>query len=94
MSDERLLGTIKHWNERGFGFIIPDGGRADVFVHMHCIRNASVDQLPPGTRVESQMSTDFKTNRPKAILVDVLGDLPADTDHRALADAAFMQADR
>jgi cold shock protein len=44
-----LIGVVKSFNaERGFGFIIPDDGGKDVFVHVADVREAGYDTLKPG----------------------------------------------
>jgi CspA family cold shock protein len=43
-------GIVKQWHERGLGFVQPDEGGADVFVHAKSIDGASV--LAPGQRVD------------------------------------------
>ncbi len=40
---------------RGFGFIRPDMGPRDVFLHASALAEAAVDALPTGTRVEFEL---------------------------------------
>lgn len=49
----RLKGTVKWFNVvRGYGFVTPDDGTSDVFLHMTVLRQAGFEQLPPGSTVE------------------------------------------
>ena len=41
--------------ERGFGFIRPDMGPKDVFVHASALVQADLKDLPPGTKVEFEL---------------------------------------
>jgi len=51
----RLKGTVKWFNVvRGYGFVTPDDGTADVFLHMTVLRQAGFDRLPQGSTVECQ----------------------------------------
>lgn len=52
--------------DRGFGFIEPDGGGNDVFVH---VNEASEEILIPGTEVEYEMELDQRRNRERAVRV-------------------------
>ena len=46
-------GTVKWFNAtKGFGFIQPDGGTADVFVHISAVERAGFDGLREGERVQ------------------------------------------
>ena len=48
----RQTGTVKFFNGRkGFGFIIPDEGQADVFVHVTAVERSGIGQLGEGMRV-------------------------------------------
>lgn len=49
----RIRGTVKWFNVvRGYGFVSPEDGTSDVFLHMTVLRQAGYEQLPPGSTVE------------------------------------------
>ena len=52
-------GTIKSLrNDRGFGFIAPDGGGNDLFFHSSAVEDPTFDELREGQRVEYQSGQD------------------------------------
>jgi CspA family cold shock protein len=54
-------GTVKHWNlDRGFGFLVPDDGSPDVFVHVRQIADTGHDFLEVGARVEFEVGPDSR----------------------------------
>lgn len=49
----RITGTVKWFNDsKGFGFIAPEGGSKDVFVHQSAIMANGFRSLSEGERVE------------------------------------------
>jgi CspA family cold shock protein len=55
------VGTVKWFNaEKGFGFITPDGGSEDVFVHHSEIQMHGYRDLPEGQRVEFEITQGQK----------------------------------
>ncbi len=64
-------GKIKMFNEdKGFGFIKPDAGGADVFFHVTALRSG--DEIVQGTAVSYAMGIDAKTGKDKATNVHLL----------------------
>ncbi|MDX6224139.1 MAG: cold shock protein [Frankiales bacterium] len=56
-----VQGTVKWFNgEKGFGFITPDGGSADVFVHFSAIQAEGYRSLDEGQRVEFEVTQGQK----------------------------------
>jgi len=54
-SDEtlELKGKVKWYRpEKGFGFIIPEDGEKDVFIHRQCLKEQGLDRLDPGQPVK------------------------------------------
>jgi CspA family cold shock protein len=50
------LGTVKWFNPtKGFGFIQPDSGGKDVFVHISAVQRAGMESLDEGQRLEFQV---------------------------------------
>ncbi len=57
-------GTVKFFNQdKGFGFITPDNGGQDVFVHVSAVQGAP---LKDGTKVSYDIGQDRKTGKSKA----------------------------
>jgi CspA family cold shock protein len=57
----RTAGTVKWFNdEKGFGFITPEGGAKDCFVHHSAIQGQGFKSLKEGDRVEFDMVQEAK----------------------------------
>ena len=49
-------GTVKWFNPvKGFGFIVPDDGGSDVFVHVTAVEQAGLDGLQENQKVEYEL---------------------------------------
>ena len=55
VSTTQVRGTIKWFNVvRGYGFVSPGDGSADVFLHMTVLRQAGYDKISPGSTIECE----------------------------------------
>ena len=55
------IGTVKFFNsQKGFGFISPDGGVKDVFVHVSAVEAAGMRGLAEGERVLFDIQPDAR----------------------------------
>jgi cold shock protein len=62
------IGTVKFFNgERGYGFIKPDEGGRDVFVHISAVEQAGLKGLSEGQRITFEVEPDKKGKGPKAV---------------------------
>ncbi len=51
-------GTVKWFNtDKGYGFIAPDAGGGDVFVHISAVQRAGLQSLSDGQKVSYEMET-------------------------------------
>lgn len=58
------IGTVKFFNaDKGFGFISPEGGGKDVFVHASAIEAAGMSSLAEGQRVSFDTQPDAKGSK-------------------------------
>jgi len=61
------LGTVKWFNaQKGFGFIAPDNGTKDVFVHISAVERAGMNELREGQKVEFELEADRKSGKQAA----------------------------
>ena len=68
----RLNGTVKFFNyERGFGFIAPDNGEKDVFVHTSALPQSGVSALKEGDKVSFETEDDTRGRGKKAAKVEL-----------------------
>ncbi len=83
----RMSGTVKFFNrEKGYGFIIPDGGGKDVFVHISAVQRSGLPVLEDGQRVSFNTKPDERGKGPKAIDLELeLVGAPANDDQPAEA---------
>jgi CspA family cold shock protein len=60
-------GTVKWFNgQKGFGFIQPDGGGQDVFVHISAVERAGMDDLREGQKISYELEDDRKSGKKSA----------------------------
>lgn len=53
------IGTVKWFNStKGYGFIEPEGGGKDVFVHVSAVERAGMRTLTEGQRVSYELATE------------------------------------
>lgn len=67
---ERLnmsIGTVKWYNStKGYGFIQPEDGSSDVFVHISAVEKAGLRELREGQKVSYELVRDRKTGKSSA----------------------------
>ena len=57
-------GTVKFYNsQKGFGFIQPDGGDKDVFVHATALERAGISSLQEGQKVKFDTKNDPRSGK-------------------------------
>jgi CspA family cold shock protein len=60
-------GTVKWFNnQKGFGFIQPDDGSKDVFVHISAVERAGLSTLNEGQKVSFELVANRKTGKSSA----------------------------
>jgi len=61
-------GTVKFFNQdKGFGFITPEGGAKDVFVHISALQASGIQSLREGQQVTFDTEPDRMGKGPKAV---------------------------
>ncbi|QRM35480.1 cold-shock protein [Microvirga sp. VF16] len=61
-------GTVKWFNEsKGYGFITPDTGGKDVFVHISAVERAGLRGLNDGQKVSYEVQADRRTGKESAV---------------------------
>jgi CspA family cold shock protein len=62
--DPMISGTVKFYNDqKGFGFIAPDDGSKDVFVHATALERAGIRGLAEGQKVEFDTAEDRRSGK-------------------------------
>jgi len=60
-------GTVKWFNgQKGFGFIAPDDGGNDVFVHISAVERAGLSGLAEGQKISYELKADAKRGKSSA----------------------------
>ena len=67
-------GTVKWFNAtKGFGFIQPDNGGKDAFVHISAVERAGMSTLNEGQKVEFELVSDRRTGKMSADNLKAVG---------------------
>ncbi|GAB4515096.1 MAG: cold-shock protein [Roseibium sp.] len=61
------IGTVKFFNaNKGFGFIQPEDGASDVFVHISAVERAGIQSLVEGQKVSFDVVKDSRSGKSAA----------------------------
>ena len=62
------IGTVKFFNtDKGYGFIAPEDGGADSFVHITAVERSELNGLNEGQRVSYELERDRRTGKEAAV---------------------------
>ncbi|QCK84974.1 cold-shock protein [Phreatobacter aquaticus] len=63
-----MTGTVKFFNtEKGYGFIKPDDGGKDIFVHISAVQRSGLASLAEGQKLSFELEPDKRGKGPKAV---------------------------
>ncbi len=66
-------GTVKFFNsQKGFGFIVQDGGGPDVFVHISAVEQAGMSNLNEGQKLSFDVQADQRSGKSAAANLQVV----------------------
>lgn len=75
-------GRVKWFNKtKGYGFIVPNDGGEDVFVHITVLEKSGLRRLEENQEVDFE--TEIKDGRLRAVVVNICGELLGDTEEAA-----------
>lgn len=64
---DMTIGVVKWFNaQKGFGFIQPEGGSQDVFVHISAVERAGMATLHEGQKVSFELEQDRRSGKSSA----------------------------
>lgn len=67
-------GTVKWFNaQKGFGFIQPDNGGSDIFVHISAVERSGLRGLNEGQKVSFEIVADRRTGKSAADRLQIVG---------------------
>lgn len=89
-----ITGTVKFFNDtKGYGFIAPDGGGNDAFVHISAVESSGMRSLHENQRISYELKQDLR-GKMAAVNLKSAEDAPeAQADAQAPADAAGEASD-
>lgn len=69
-----ITGTVKFFNaDKGFGFIEPEDGSKDAFVHISAVERAGLNTLSEGQKVSYELVSDQRSGKMAADNLKVVG---------------------
>ena len=69
-----ITGTVKFFNaDKGFGFIEPEDGSKDAFVHISAVERAGLGTLSEGQKVSYELVSDQRSGKMAADNLEVVG---------------------
>jgi CspA family cold shock protein len=69
----RRNGTVKFFNQaKGYGFVTPEEGGKDVFVHITAVQKSGIPELNEGTKISFDVQDDAQGRGPQAIELQLI----------------------
>lgn len=69
----RQNGTVKFFNQaKGYGFLSPDGGGKDVFVHITAVQRSGIPELTEGMKLSFEVQPDKRGRGPQAVELQLM----------------------
>jgi CspA family cold shock protein len=69
----RQNGTVKFFNQaKGYGFISPEGGGKDVFVHITAVQKSGIPELNENVRISFEVQADKRGRGPQAVELQLI----------------------
>lgn len=69
----RQNGSVKFFNQgKGYGFISPEGGGKDIFVHITAVQRSGIPELAEGTRLSFEIQPDKRGRGDQAVNLQLL----------------------